>query len=87
MWAFLRKVLFDGDKESYGRTMATPFLIASLLSLCAGVILNLLHGEGILEEAGSLAMIGFSLYTGSKYLSVKGQKIQMKNSEKDTESQ
>lgn len=75
MFAFLRKILLDEDKESYGRTMATPFLLASLLSLCAAVVLHLVHGEEVVEEAASLAMIGFSLFTGSKYLSVKkGQK-------------
>lgn len=77
MFAFIKKTLFDGSKESFGRTMALPYLVSSLGLGIADGIRSLMHGQSALDAVGTLATIGIAVYTGSKALSIPTTKAQI----------
>jgi hypothetical protein len=75
MIAFLREVLQDGNKGSFGRVIALPYFGSSLALILADGIYSLSRGESALDAGVMLASIGFALFTGSKLLSIKGRAI------------
>lgn len=75
MWTVLRGLFLEHvqDTATFGRIASLPFLCGAFGLLLASGIVGILHHQSVMEEAASLAVIGFSLYSGSKYLSLKGQ--------------
>lgn len=77
--SFLRATLLDRDKASYSRVFALPFLAGSFALSMADGIVSLCQSKSALDAAASLALIGLSLFTGSKALSLRGQALDLTN--------
>jgi hypothetical protein len=74
--AFLGNAFREGTKESFGRVMSLPFLISSWGILTGGGIYELVvHKSTPIDSAATLAVIGIGLFTGSKYLHIKGSAV------------
>lgn len=67
--------LQNGDHELVGRVVSLPFLLSSWGALTASAIVHLMHGGSVIDDVATLALIGFSLFTGSKYLAIRGAKV------------
>lgn len=75
MRAFLGNVLREGTQESFGRVVGAVFLTGSFCLSMADGIMSLVHGASALDAAASLAVTGWSLFTMSKVLHIKGKKL------------
>lgn len=73
----LSHALKDGNKASFGRLAAMPFLLSALCLQTAEGIMMLRRGESVIDAVVTLAMIGMALFTGSKVLSMRGTKTSM----------
>lgn len=73
--AFFGNVLREGTQESFGRVVGAVFLLGSFGLSMADGIMSLVHQQSALDAAASLAVTGWSLFTMSKVLYIKGQKI------------
>lgn len=74
MMNFIRQTMLDKGTPSYSRLWALPFFVASFLISVADGIVSLYKGMSALDAAATLALTGMTLFTGSKYLSSKGDK-------------
>lgn len=74
---FLSELLSDNamSKASFGRAFAIPFLLSAWVIGSAAGVMGVRRGESVIEEVITLASIGIVLYTGSKTLSLRGQKV------------
>lgn len=72
---FLANMLREGTQESFGRVVGAIFLLGSFGLSMADGIMSLRHGASALDAAASLAVTGWSLFTMSKVLYIKGQKV------------
>lgn len=70
--AVLKEVLLDGKKWSFGRLFSLPFLVSAWAVATASGINHIVHRDPVWDDVASLGMIGFALFSGSKYLSLKG---------------
>lgn len=77
LFAFLANTFREGTPESFGRVYALPFLLsACTLSTVSGAM-AIHQGVPVTDDVASLALIGLTLFTGSKYLSMKGKTIRL----------
>lgn len=85
MFEFIKRVLNDEDMTNDGRVYALPFLFSAWgLGTASGVV-GIVKGEGIIEIISTLAIIGISLYTGNKYLELKGKLVTATKEQAPTE--
>lgn len=74
IFAYFGNLFREGTKESFGRVISMPFLFSAWGILTAGGILEIVqHKSAPIDTALTLAGIGVGLYTGSKYLWIKGK--------------
>jgi hypothetical protein len=73
MFAFITRILNDDDMTNDGRVYALPFLLSAWgIGTAAGVV-GIIKGEGVIDVVSTMALIGFSLYTGNKFLELRGK--------------
>lgn len=73
--AFVKEAFQDGNRASFSRMFSVPFLVGSFALSMADGIVSLYHHNSALDAAGSLALMGITLFTGSKALSIRGTKF------------
>lgn len=80
LFSFLGNILREGTRESFGRVVSLPFLLSAWALLSVGGAIEIWVGHSApLDTAGTLALIGFALYTGSKFLSLRGPSGQIQS--------
>jgi hypothetical protein len=71
---YIGNVFRENTKESFGRVIGAVFLLGSFGVGLADGIASLRRGDSALDAALQLALTGWSIFTSSKYLQIKGDK-------------